>query len=89
LQTLHDYLLKANNRLPEEAARILSVLRDEGSMNKEALSLAARVKRAVLDHLTMQLYALGLIEIETEGKSRICTLTPLGYDFLDLIKKAG
>lgn len=89
MQTLNDYLLGANNRLPEEGIRILNVLFNEGEMNKESLSLAAHVKRAVLDHLVMQLYALGFIEIETEGKSKICTLTPLGNDFLNLVQTAG
>lgn len=87
--TLNEYLLKAKDRLPEEALRVMRALGEEGSMNKEGLSLTAKVKRAVLDHVVMQLYALGLIEVETEGKSKICSLTPLGDDFLDLVKKAG
>lgn len=87
MQTLNEYLLGANNRLPEEGVRILNVLLNEGEMNKESLSLAAQVKRAVLDHLVMQLYALGFIEIKTEGKSKICTMTPLGNDFLILLEE--
>lgn len=88
-KTLNDYFLKVTHRLPEEAIRILNVLHEEGRMNKEALSLEARVKRAVLDHLIMQLYALGFVEIETEGKSKMCDLTPLGREFLDLVQKAA
>lgn len=87
--TLNEYLLKASDRLPEEAMRVMRALGEEGSMNKEGLSLTAKVKRAVLDHVVMQLYALGLIEVETEGKSKICSLTPLGDDFLQLVAKAG
>lgn len=89
LLTLNEYLLKANDRLPEEALRVMRALNEEGSMNKEGLSLTAKVKRAVLDHVVMQLYALGLIEVETEGKSKICSLTNLGDDFLLLVAKAG
>lgn len=84
--TLNEYLIKANDRLPEEARRVLLALVEEGSMNKEGLSLTARVKRAVLDHVIMQLYALGLVEVETEGKSKICSLTRLGDEFLGMIK---
>lgn len=87
--TLNEYLLKAHNRLPEEAIRVMRALGEEGSMNKEGLSLTAKVKRAVLDHVVMQLFALGLIEVETEGKSKICSLTTLGDEFLELIAKAG
>lgn len=65
------------------------VLQQEGEMNKETLSLSAGVKRAVLDHVAMQLYALGFIQIETEGKNRMCELTSLGSEFLDLVKEAG
>lgn len=86
--TLTEYLVKANDRLPEEARRVLLALVEEGSMNKEGLSLTARVKRAVLDHVIMQLYALGLVEVETEGKSKICSLTRLGDEFLSLIIEA-
>lgn len=84
--SLNEYLIKANDRLPEEARRVLLALVEEGSMNKEGLSLTARVKRAVLDHVIMQLYALGLVEVETEGKSKICSLTRLGDEFLGMIK---
>ncbi len=86
---LSDYFIKVNSRLPEEAEKVLFALVEQGSMNKEELSLTARVKRAVLDHVIMQLYALGLVEVSTEGKSKICSLTGLGEDFLSLIKKAG
>ncbi|MCF8010533.1 MAG: transcriptional regulator [Clostridiales bacterium] len=84
--TLNEYFIKACDRLPEEAIRVMSSLEGKGSMNKEGLSLTAKVKRAVLDHIVMQLYALGFVEIETEGKSKICSLTPLGNNFLELIK---
>jgi len=89
--TLADYLVKAGERLPEEANRVLEALITEGSMNKEDLSLLSRVKRAVLDHVIMQLYALGLVDVSTEGKSKICSLTKLGEDYVDLVeeKKAG
>ncbi|HBV95741.1 MAG: transcriptional regulator [Bacillota bacterium] len=86
---LADYFLKVNDRLPDEAERVLLALVDQGSMNKEELSLTAKVKRAVLDHVVMQLYALGLVEVSTEGKSKICSLTRLGDEFLSLIKQAG
>jgi predicted transcriptional regulator len=89
--TLADYLVKAGERLPEEAGRVLEALITEGSMNKEDLSLLSRVKRAVLDHVIMQLYALGLVEVSTEGKSKICSLTKLGEEYLALVeeRKAG
>lgn len=89
--TLADYLVKAGERLPEEAGRVLEALITEGSMNKEDLSLLSRVKRAVLDHVVMQLYALGLVEVSTEGKSKICSLTKLGEEYLALVgeRKAG
>ena len=83
---LAEYFTKVSNRLPEEAERVLRALVDQGSMNKEELSLTAKVKRAVLDHVVMQLYALGLVEVSTEGKSKICSLTRLGDEFLSLIK---
>jgi len=89
--TLADYLVKAGERLPEEADRVLEALVTEGDMNKEDLSLLSRVKRAVLDHVIMQLYALGLVEVSTEGKSKICSLTKLGQEYISLMeeKKAG
>lgn len=88
---LADYLVKAGDRLPDEAARVLETLVAEGSMNKEDLSLLSRVKRAVLDHVIMQLYALGLVDVSTEGKSKICSLTRLGDEYLALVEeqKAG
>ncbi|WP_027364271.1 transcriptional regulator [Desulfotruncus alcoholivorax] len=89
--TLADYLVKAGERLPEEANRVLEALINEGNMNKEDLSLLSRVKRAVLDHVIMQLYALGLVDVSTEGKSKICSLTKLGEEYLALVdeKEAG
>lgn len=89
--TLADYLVKAGDRLPDEATRVLEALVTEGDMNKEDLSLFSRVKRAVLDHVIMQLYALGLVEVSTEGKSKICSLTKLGQEYILLVQeqKAG
>ncbi len=89
--TLADYLVKAGDRLPEEADRVLEALVSEGNMNKEDLSLLSRVKRAVLDHVIMQLYALGLVDVSTEGKSKICSLTKLGEEYVSLLseRKAG
>jgi len=88
---LAEYLVKAGDRLPEEANRVLEALVSEGSMNKEDLSLFSRVKRAVLDHVIMQLYALGLVDVSTEGKSKICSLTRLGEEYIALMeeRKAG
>lgn len=85
---LADYFNGVYRRLPEEAERILKALEDGGPMNKEELSLTSRVKRAVLDHVIMQLYALGLVDVSTEGKSKMCSITSLGYDFIGL-KYAG
>ena len=82
--TLPEYFVQVNNRLPEEATRVLNALIEHGGMNKEELSLTSRVKRAVLDHVIMQLYALGLVDVNTEGKSKICSLTGLGNDFLTI-----
>ena len=84
--SFRDYLLQANKRLPAEAHQVLHALYDQGSMNKEDLSLTARVKRAVLDHIIMQLYALGLVEVSTEGKSKICVITKLGNEFLNIVE---
>jgi len=84
--SLVEYFTRVNDRLPGEAARVLRALVEQGSMNKEELSLTAKVKRAVLDHVIMQLYALGLVDVSTEGKSKICSVTKLGGDFLTLIK---
>ncbi|MGO0122006.1 transcriptional regulator [Desulfothermobacter acidiphilus] len=78
---LSEYFSYVNHRLPEEAWRVLRALGDGGRMNKEELSLMARVKRAVLDHVVMQLYALGLVDVTAEGKSKICSLTKLGEEF--------
>jgi len=86
--SLTEYFHGVKNRLPEEAERVIKSLEDTGPMNKEDLSLTAKVKRAVLDHVVMQLYALGIVDVSTEGKSKICSLTKLGYDFLGL-KSAG
>jgi len=86
--TLVEYFAGVQHRLPDEAERVLKALEDYGAMNKEELSLTAKVKRAVLDHVVMQLYALGLVEVATEGKSKMCSLTSLGWDFLSL-SKAG
>ncbi|NLI13596.1 transcriptional regulator [Pelotomaculum propionicicum] len=80
--TLVEYFNGVQSRLPVEAERVIRSLEDEGPMNKEELSLTAKVKRAVLDHVVMQLYALGLVDVETEGKSKMCSLTKLGYEFL-------
>ena len=86
--TLVEYFAEVQHRLPDEAERVLRALEDYGPMNKEELSLTAKVKRAVLDHVVMQLYALGLVDVATEGKSKMCSLTSLGWDFLG-ISKAG
>ncbi|MEW6770747.1 MAG: transcriptional regulator [Bacillota bacterium] len=86
---LSEYFLHVDNRLPEEAWRVLRALGDGGRMNKEELSLMARVKRAVLDHVVMQLYALGLVDVTAEGKSKICSLTKLGEEFCCLRKENG
>ncbi len=85
--TLADYLVKAGDRLPEEADRVLEALVNEGNMNKEDLSLLSRVKRAVLDHVIMQLFALGLVDVSTEGKSKICSLTKLGEEYVSLLSE--
>ncbi|OPX90253.1 MAG: hypothetical protein A4E53_01139 [Pelotomaculum sp. PtaB.Bin104] len=82
--SLEEYFNGVQKRLPVEAERVIKTLEDTGPMNKEDLSLTAKVKRAVLDHVVMQLYALGLVDVSTEGKSKICSLTKLGYDFLNL-----
>jgi DNA-binding transcriptional ArsR family regulator len=86
--TLVEYFAGVQHRLPDEAERVLRALEDYGPMNKEELSLTAKVKRAVLDHVVMQLFALGLVDVATEGKSKMCSLTSLGWDFLG-ISKAG
>jgi len=86
--TLVEYLNDVSKRLPEEADRVLTVLMREGEMNKEELSLYSRVKRAVLDHVIMQLYALGMVDVFSEGKSKICSLTKLGEEYCNLISKA-
>ena len=80
----NEYMMHANKRLPDEARKVLHSLHEE-KMNKEDLSLSAGVKRAVLDHIIMQLYALGLVDITNEGKSKICQLTKLGNEFLMMI----
>ena len=85
--TLVEYLTIVSKRLPEEADKVLQVLVTEGHMNKEELSLVSRVKRAVLDHVIMQLYALGLVDVYSEGKSKICNLTTLGAEYYDIIRK--
>ncbi len=85
---LAEYFAGVQNRLPCEAERVLEALENCGPMNKEELSLTAKVKRAVLDHVVMQLYALGLVNVETEGKSKMCSLTSLGWDYLNL-SRAG
>lgn len=86
--SLTEYFQGVYKRLPEEAERIIKALETNGSMNKEDLSLTAHVKRAVLDHVVMQLYALGLVDVSTEGKSKMCSLTGLGYEFMNL-RNAG
>ncbi|MCL6639194.1 MAG: transcriptional regulator [Firmicutes bacterium] len=88
---LAEYFSGVQHRLPGEAERVLRALEHNGPMNKEELSLTAKVKRAVLDHVVMQLYALGLVDVTTEGKSKMCSLTNLGLDFLsmNLVKTAG
>ncbi|MDF9407928.1 transcriptional regulator [Pelotomaculum isophthalicicum JI] len=82
--SLAEYFQTVQKRLPEEAERVIKSLEDSGPMNKEDLSLTAKVKRAVLDHVVMQLYALGIVDVSTEGKSKICSLTKLGYEFFSL-----
>lgn len=86
--TMADYFNDVANRLPEEAGRVLKALSHDGRMNKEELSLTARVKRAVLDHVILQLYALGLVDVTSEGKSKICSLTKLGEEYLQMLKPA-
>lgn len=85
--TLQEYFKQAANRLPEEANRVLKTLLNSGKMNKEELSLMSTTKRAVLDHILFQLYALGLVEISTEGKSKMCEITNLGQNYLDITKE--
>jgi len=85
---LAEYFAGVQHRLPGEAERVLRALDNHGPMNKEELSLTAKVKRAVLDHVVMQLYALGLVDVTTEGKSKMCSLTDLGWEYLNL-SKAG
>ncbi len=85
--TLHDYFKQASNRLPEEAQRVLNTLLNAGKMNKEELSLMSTTKRAVLDHVLFQLYALGLVEISSEGKSKMCEITSLGEEYLNIVKE--
>ncbi|ACA59412.1 hypothetical protein [Candidatus Desulforudis audaxviator] len=82
--SLTEYFMQVDHRLPPEATRVLRALGEQGRMNKEELSLTSRVKRAVLDHIIMQLYALGLVDVTAEGKSKICSLTKLGWEFIDL-----
>jgi len=82
--TLTEYFAGVQQRLPSEATRVLIALDSEGAMNKEELSLTSNVKRAVLDHVVMQLYALGLIEVVTEGKSKICSITDMGYEYMNI-----
>lgn len=86
--TISQYFKEVGTRLPVEAERVLRALIDEGKMNKEELSLTAKVKRAVLDHVVMQLFALGLVDVTSEGKSKICSLTKLGEGYLELMKPA-
>ena len=85
--TLYDYFKQAAHRLPDEAHRVLNTLLTAGKMNKEDLSLMSTTKRAVLDHILFQLYALGLVGISTEGKSKMCDITSLGKDYLGIIKE--
>ncbi|MEG6615063.1 transcriptional regulator [Peptococcaceae bacterium 1198_IL3148] len=85
--TLHEYFKQAANRLPEEANRVLTTLLNAGKMNKEELSLMSTTKRAVLDHILFQLYALGLVDISTEGKSKMCEITKLGENYLVITKE--
>lgn len=87
-ENLAEYFAGVQCRLPDEAGNVLKALEEQGPMNKEELSLTAKVKRAVLDHVVMQLFALGLVDVSTEGKSKMCSLTGLGYNFLSL-SKAG
>ena len=42
--TLVEYFYGVRNRLPEEAERVIRSLEDQGPMNKEELSLTAKVK---------------------------------------------
>ena len=85
--TLRDYFKQAAHRLPEEANRVLTTLLQAGKMNKEELSLMSTTKRAVLDHVLFQLYALGLVDISTEGKSKMCEITKLGEEYLVIISE--
>lgn len=86
--TITEYFNDVANRLPEEASRVLRALLHHGRMNKEELSLTAQVKRAVLDHVILQLYALGLVDVTSEGKSKICSVTDLGREYLRMLKLA-
>lgn len=85
--TLQEYFKQAANRLPEEAHRVLNTLLNEGKMNKEELSLMSTTKRAVLDHVLFQLYALGLVDISSEGKSKMCEITKLGEEYLNIVEE--
>ncbi|MBO8138776.1 MAG: transcriptional regulator, partial [Desulfotomaculum sp.] len=87
IMTLQEYFKQAANRLPEEAHRVLNTLLNEGKMNKEELSLMSTTKRAVLDHVLFQLYALGLVDISSEGKSKMCEITKLGEEYLNIVEE--
>lgn len=83
--TINEYLQGANNRLPEEARRILLALAEGPHSNKEELSLASKVKRSPLDKALLQLHTLGLVATKVEGKSVICQITDLGHHFIGLV----
>ena len=84
-----EYFNDVNNRISDKVYRVLQALYDEKKMNKEELSLTSNAKHAVLDHVIMQLYALGLADVNySEGKSKICSLTTLGEDYLKFLKPA-
>ena len=80
--TLMEYLYQATSRLSEEALKILDTLKNNKdiSFNKEDLSLHSNIKRSTLDKGVLELYVLGLVDVNTEGKSRMCRVTKLGLE---------
>jgi len=68
--------------MPEAIVVLKTLLASDERMSKEELSLSARVKRAVLDKVLIQLHAVCFVDINTFGKSKVCSVTRLGEQFI-------
>jgi predicted transcriptional regulator len=82
-----DFLLEASSRMPEEAFKVLDALKKNGAMNMDRVSIESAVNRSSIKFAIIPLETLGLVSYMQYGKAKEYDITPLGHEFLKLVKK--